>query len=536
MPTNLKEKIDALDPARKAKVEARANELIAEEKARNAVKEALVVFTNVMSASGPRVRASVFCEGTTKAATSTMTAKGITKLREWARKQVAADVKLAEMVNVSAKGVFPTGLEGKLIQESQTIVLEPNDAMAKKLAHASFPEYTGRKFKVQVVPEGTNIDVTSYWDGGSRDYFVVMNLVTMKSMPVPQNGDPYTRKIAPVKIHENMCVVQHSIFMGKDTGLTFIISEKNAAQLLPSNDVNLDKKEKTVLVLLRSLKPAYRRDEARHAGISNQEYDTIIANLKVKQYVNSSGAITPKGRNAINGIRDLYQLRNESVNGGLLEGPSLFKTSRPKGKDAHPTVKPWRAKTMKLGQDHAKMMVDIENKEMDAAKKRKANPKDPSLKTLTHEIEQLKAKAAELWKQHHDALEKWKDAKSKVTEEAAFCDACDRVHDGPCPGVELDAQSEPMQEVTLTESTLAQKISSNAGFAAYVAYLTLSGYKFLRYGAGSKMTADFNISGVGDLYIEGSNWEIQGHIKGQRINPTGNSLETLDRFLTDNNI
>jgi hypothetical protein len=277
-----------------------------------AVKEALVVFSNLMSASGPRIRASVFADGKVKGATAPMTDKGINRLREWA-KTIAGATKLAEMVNVSEAGVFATKLEEKLLNESKTIVLEPNDPMAKKLAHASFPDYTGRKFKVQVMPEGASVDVTSYWDGGSREYFVVMNLVTLKSIPVPQNGDPNTKRIAPVKIHENMCVVQHSIFMGKDMGLTFIISDKNAAQLLPDSGTNLDKKEKIVLLLLRAYKPAYRRDEARHAGISTTEYDTIVANLKVKQYVNSSGAITPKGRNAISDIRDLYQLRNESV-------------------------------------------------------------------------------------------------------------------------------------------------------------------------------------------------------------------------------
>jgi len=402
MPTNVDDKIASLDPAKQETIAERVEEL---KKEIPPIKEVLVVFTNITTTTGPRVRARVFSEGKTKTATSRMTARGISKLREWARGHVG-DAKMNEMVQI------PISSEEKLIREA-TIALEPRDPMAMKLAHASFPDYQGRKFKVNVVPEGTSIDVTSYWQDGSRDYYAILNLSTMRSMQVPQNGDPHTKRIAPVKIHENMCVVQHSIFVGKDAGLTFIISEKNAAQLLPSNDNNLDKKEKTVLVLLRSLKPAYRRDEANKAGISAQEYEQIVANLKVKQYVNSGGAITAKGKNAVSGIRDLYQLRNE------------------------------------------KMTV----------------------------------------------------------------------------------QSKPVQEKALTEATsLLQKIKANRVFVDYVAYLALTGYKLLRYGGSSKPTADWNIAGVGDLYIEGNKWEIQGHIKGTRINPTGDSLESLDEFLDQNNI
>lgn len=273
----------------------------------NPTTEAMVVFTNIMSAAGPRVRATVMYEGKVKGATARMTAKGISNLREWARKTTGAS-KLAEMVNVSEQGVFPTGAE-RLLHESRSIVLEPHDPMAMKLAHASFPDYTGRKFTVRVVPEGTPIEITNSWSGGSREWFVVMNLATLKSIMVPQNGDAFSGKhYAPVKVHENVCVVMHSIYSGKDMGLTFIVSEKNAAQLLPAASSDLTRKDKVVLYLLRSYKPAYRRDEARKVGVTPTEFDTIVANLKVKQYVSSTGGITPKGRNAVADITSLYQL------------------------------------------------------------------------------------------------------------------------------------------------------------------------------------------------------------------------------------
>ena len=39
----------------------------------------------------------------------------------------------------------------------------------KSMARMAFPNYTGRKFKLD--NSGRPVNVTSYWDGGSRDYY-----------------------------------------------------------------------------------------------------------------------------------------------------------------------------------------------------------------------------------------------------------------------------------------------------------------------------------------------------------------------------
>lgn len=310
MPTNVDQIVEKLKPARKEKIEKRADELIQEEKL--AQKEAIAIFSVGEDESGPRLCATVHADGKIRRATSASTESGIAKLREWAKK-ISKSSRLTEVVNLEKNIEFSERNKRKLLDEStRTIVLDATDAMAKKLAHASFPDYNGRKFQVRIVPERTPISVHSYWDGGSREYYVALNLLTYKAMEIPENGGMNSsKKLAPISITENFCLVEHSIYMGKDMGLTFIICEKNATALLPSKD-NLDKKERGVLLVLRSYKPAFRREYARQLGISAQEYDQIVANLKVKQYVGPTGGITPKGRNSIADIRDIYQLKNES--------------------------------------------------------------------------------------------------------------------------------------------------------------------------------------------------------------------------------
>lgn len=237
-----------------------------------------------------------------KKATARLSPKGIAAVREWARKKAGEGVTITEKV------------EDRQLQESHRVqYLEQNDAVALKLAQASFPGYTGRKFKVEVVPEGTRIDMTSYWDGGTRDYFAVVNLATMKGVQIPENGGLNSPHKQPIegKVIEGMCIVQHTIFQGKDIGLTFTISEKNAAQLLPASNQELTKEEKIILVILRSLKPSYRRDEAGRFGIKPDVYQKLISQLQTKGLVAAGGGITPKGKNAVGDIRDLYQIEKE---------------------------------------------------------------------------------------------------------------------------------------------------------------------------------------------------------------------------------
>lgn len=94
-----------------------------------------------------------------------------------------------------------------------------------------YPDYTGRKFFVEI--KDKPFDVTSYWDGGSRDYYTFiradgrqMNLP--ESAPWKQVNENRMAQLTP-----GLACVRHSIFCGHDCGLTlFLHSSDMPKQLL----------------------------------------------------------------------------------------------------------------------------------------------------------------------------------------------------------------------------------------------------------------------------------------------------------------
>lgn len=105
---------------------------------------------------------------------------------------------------------------------SPAIDIKPDESI-KAIVARTFPDYRGRKYHVQVHDVDFPVDVTSYWSGGSRDYFAAINLATMETVVVPQNGTPFDGgPIRPggVIIPTGFAIVEHSIFCGKDIGIT----------------------------------------------------------------------------------------------------------------------------------------------------------------------------------------------------------------------------------------------------------------------------------------------------------------------------
>lgn len=186
----------------------------------------------------------------------------------------------------------------------------------QELAKVAFPDYNGRKIKISEF--NGPMDLTSYWDGGSRKEYVVMNLITKRSQPIPQGGSghgdvPYRISELP----ENIAVVEHSIFMGKDLGITFYVAKENMVKMLPGNGDELSWAEKVVLSATRSYKSSYagvkdyRFQEAlKDTGITKVEWDEAKQSLIGKKMLNAAGAITNEGRNAI-GRTELWSLKKE---------------------------------------------------------------------------------------------------------------------------------------------------------------------------------------------------------------------------------
>src|SRR5215467_1660620 len=105
-----------------------------------------------------------------------------------------------------------------------TIYLTGKEPLIGQIARAAFPGYTGNKFRLDITDRPINC--ASSWEGGSRDYFVFVDLATMNSsgqMPAQSAFDRKVEGLDHVTLPPNVACVEHSIFCGKDMGLTIHI-------------------------------------------------------------------------------------------------------------------------------------------------------------------------------------------------------------------------------------------------------------------------------------------------------------------------
>ncbi len=191
-----------------------------------------------------------------------------------------------------------------------TIYLNGNDETAKAIAKVAFPAYNGKKFKVSVVKNGHTFNLTSGWCEGSRDFYAVVDLANMKGVDVSNQafvGNDFNRRGTDFQLPEGFAVVEHSIFCGKDVGITIYVTEANAAKLIPA-PVELTREEKIVLAATRSLKSTYMgRTRQMESGLSLAVWNATSDALKLKGLLAKNGAITPEGKNAI-GFTSLHSL------------------------------------------------------------------------------------------------------------------------------------------------------------------------------------------------------------------------------------
>lgn len=178
-----------------------------------------------------------------------------------------------------------------------THYLEPTSTLAQSMR--TITGYAGRAYKLRTVAPGAEQSYHAYWDGGSKTSYLFVNLDTWQAMPMPaETANPFRpeahgRFVLPF----NVGVIEHSIFCGKDTGLTLVVREDNATPMLPAPDT-LTPGQRQVLQIIKSLKSAYRLEEAWRQGLSTLSYETTKRELIRDGYLNKAGAITIKGRNA----------------------------------------------------------------------------------------------------------------------------------------------------------------------------------------------------------------------------------------------
>src|SRR3990167_5534296 len=220
-------------------------------------------------------------------------------------------------------------MESRQDQDStmSTIHLHANETM-EALAKQAFG-YTGRKFQVEA---RERVHIVSYWDGGTRSYWVVLTMgqgggSTTQTTAIVEHGKPELRVVGEcggvgqptgidVEIDANTIVAEHVIFCGKDLGIRFYVNPARLPQFLPASANELTREQRIVLVATRSYKSSYagvgnyRYIEAgRETGISLADWERSKAECQQMGLLDKRGAITVDWRNAI-GNADLWQFRN----------------------------------------------------------------------------------------------------------------------------------------------------------------------------------------------------------------------------------
>lgn len=185
-----------------------------------------------------------------------------------------------------------------------TIWVDRNDATIDRICRKV--GYDGRKIKIRVTDSVSLMG--TYWDGGSRSTYSGLNLASMESVSLPQFNPPqFGGPSSPpeVPLIENLAIVEHSIFCGKDTGLTIYISAQNAAPLLPKS-LELTQDEQTCLNYTSKYKSSYGGvsnyrfiSASRDNGITLERWNNAKQSLTAKGLLDKRGAITIEGRNQV---------------------------------------------------------------------------------------------------------------------------------------------------------------------------------------------------------------------------------------------
>jgi hypothetical protein len=95
-------------------------------------------------------------------------------------------------------------------------------------------DYAGRTFRVAVANEVTIPADSNLWSGGSRDSYRAVLLATGDAIQLGSRSAPWdpTREDKVIKMSPDIAIVRHSMFLGKDMGLTFFIHPANAPKFI----------------------------------------------------------------------------------------------------------------------------------------------------------------------------------------------------------------------------------------------------------------------------------------------------------------
>ena len=190
------------------------------------------------------------------------------------------------------------------------VYIDKPDESIRRIVKATFPNYKGRTFKLSTsIPSR----LTSYWSGGSKDYYCFYELATGKTMSVETNH-PFFNKNAPRELEnlpKGIVIVNHTKSCGKDIGITIFANKEDLTPMLPPKQ-EVSEDETIVLQFTRGYKSSYQgisnyrfHEATLRTSITEERWEKAKASLITKKLLNKRGAITAAGKNLV-GDRWMY--------------------------------------------------------------------------------------------------------------------------------------------------------------------------------------------------------------------------------------
>ncbi len=108
---------------------------------------------------------------------------------------------------------------------------------AKIIIDTAYPDYKGRKISVEIIDNNKEIETTSYWDGGSKTYYTVLNNegIVIGDSKSYHNFHPAIQESKQPKwiANDNEILVTRNYFCGQDCGIRIYVTP--TSNMLPKN-------------------------------------------------------------------------------------------------------------------------------------------------------------------------------------------------------------------------------------------------------------------------------------------------------------
>ncbi len=178
-----------------------------------------------------------------------------------------------------------------------SIYVDRRDSTIAKIVAATYPNYRGTKVQVEASEQ---YSPENYWSGGSRTYAVAYNLATgTVNQPARATEDPSRGEAhVTIDILQDVAIVEHIIFCGKDLGIRIIVHPDNLTPLLPAL-TELTERQLSILATVRCYISSYRKEVFARNNVETSEKEELYR----LGYLTKQGGLTLDGKNAANSVR-----------------------------------------------------------------------------------------------------------------------------------------------------------------------------------------------------------------------------------------